>query len=229
MKPTVRHALMLALVGLSMSATGCMGDKDQQIKALNNDLQVKIAAISDLEQDLANSHQENTRLRTELTEKDAALLAATDALDRAQAELDRLRTGEEPTDVASGWQRTSAGDKIPLSSDVLFSPGSATLSAKGKAVLDRVAGDLQGTYRGLPVRVYGHTDGDPIKRSAKLWTDNLDLSANRAMAVTRYLISKGISPDNVETIAMGATQPVASNSSADGKAKNRRVEVMVIR
>lgn len=231
MTPTARYSLMLAVTGLMISATGCMGDKDQQIRSLQNDVQVKVANINDLERQLYDARRDNASLKTKLAEKEADLLRASDALGNVQAELDLLRAParQGPVDLASGWQRTAAGDRIPLSSDVLFSPGSATLSGEGKAALDRVVGNLLTTYGGLPVRVYGHTDSDPIRKSAKLWADNLDLSANRAMAVTRYFVSKGIQADNIETIAMGAAQPVAANSSADGKAKNRRVEIVVIR
>lgn len=222
---------MLALTGLLISAAGCAGDMDQQIRELQNEVQVNIATINDREKELSDARQNNARLQTELAEKEADLAAAMAELDAAQAELAHLRAGarEEPVDLAAGWERIAVGDRIPLSSDVLFSPGSATLSAGGKAALDVVIGDLLTTYSGLPVRVYGHTDADPIQRSAELWTDNLDLSANRAMAVTRYLIDKGVAADNIEPIAMGATHPVATNSTTAGKAQNRRVEIVVTR
>ena len=231
MTPTARYSLMLALTGLLISAVGCTGDRDQQIRELQNEVQVKIATINDRERELFDARQNNARLQTELSEKDADLAVVMMELDAAHAELADLRAGarEEPVDLAAGWERIAVGDRIPLSSDVLFSPGSATLSDGGKAALDAVIGDLLTTYSGLPVRVYGHTDTDPIQRSAELWTDNLDLSANRAMAVTRYLIDKGVAADNVETIAMGATHPVATNSTTAGKAQNRRVEIVVIR
>jgi flagellar motor protein MotB len=79
------------------------------------------------------------------------------------------------------------------------------------------------------VQVYGFTDNDPIVKTKKLWEDNLDLSANRAMMVTRELIRHGIAANRVETIAMGSTHPVASNSDKAGKAKNRRVEIVAIK
>ena len=78
------------------------------------------------------------------------------------------------------------------------------------------------------MRVYGYTDSDPIKRSARLWKDNLDLSANRAMAVTRELRKLGIPAESIETVAMGATRSVAPNRTKADKAKNRRVEIVVV-
>ena len=105
----------------------------------------------------------------------------------------------------------------------------ATLTTAGRGRLDGVVTMLRSRFAGLGVRVYGYTDSDPIKHSRKLWTDNLDLSANRAMAVTRYLRSKGLSAESIETVAMGATNPISSNSSATGKSKNRRVVIKVVR
>ena len=120
-------------------------------------------------------------------------------------------------------------DRVILGSDILFASGQATLTTAGKKAIDEIAKDLTSRYAGQLVRVYGYTDSDPIKRSKKLWKDNLDLSANRAMAVPRYLISRGIKADRIETIAMGATHYVAANSTKAAKAKNRRVEIFVIK
>jgi len=81
----------------------------------------------------------------------------------------------------------------------------------------------------MPCRELFATSRTPIKRSRRKWKDNLDLSANRAMAVTRYLIARGIPKANVETIAMGDSRFVATNKTRAGKAKNRRVDIMVVR
>lgn len=103
------------------------------------------------------------------------------------------------------------------------------LRSSGKRALGRITDELNGRYAGLPVRIYGYTDSDPIRRSKKFWKDNLDLSSNRAMAVVRYLISRGVPKENIESIGMGDSNPVASNSSKSGKSKNRRVEIVVVK
>ena len=71
----------------------------------------------------------------------------------------------------------------------------------------------------------GHTDTDPIQKSG--WKDNWQLSSERALSVARYLVSHGVPEKQVRAVARGSTQPVASNSTATGKAKNRRVEIVV--
>lgn len=77
----------------------------------------------------------------------------------------------------------------------------------------------------MQVDVVGHTDSDPIKKSK--WKDNWQLSAERALAVLRYLNSKGISSEKIRAVAAGSSRPVASNKSSSGKAQNRRVEIVV--
>jgi chemotaxis protein MotB len=109
----------------------------------------------------------------------------------------------------------------------LFSSGKAKLKSSGKTALSKVARDLKGNYSSLPIRIYGFTDSDPIRKSK--WKDNLELSANRSMAVTRYLISKGVDDERIETIAMGATHFLTSNKTRAGKSQNRRVEIFVIK
>ena len=76
----------------------------------------------------------------------------------------------------------------------------------------------------MPIDIVGHTDTDPIKKSK--WKDNWELSAQRSLAVVRYLISKGIPKETILEVGRGESQPVASNSTESGKAKNRRVEIV---
>ncbi len=224
---TRKSMMMLALMlaGVLLSATGCdpasQGDKDllAHQQALSSENQT-------LRMDVQRYQQENAVLHSDLADKDAQMRQLRLQLDAAQNDLSLLDTDVE---LAGGWERTVAGDRISLGSDILFAPGSADLSANGKTQLTRIAGDLKSTYAGLPIRVYGHTDSDPITRSAELWADNLDLSANRAMAVTRFLRDKGIADEDIESIAMGQTHPVASNGTDAGKKQNRRVEIIVVR
>jgi len=81
----------------------------------------------------------------------------------------------------------------------------------------------------MTVRVMGYSDSDPIVKTKKLWKDNLDLSANRAMEVTRYLWSRGIPAERIETVGMGSTHFVQPNKTKAGKAANRRVEIHVVK
>jgi chemotaxis protein MotB len=114
---------------------------------------------------------------------------------------------------------------VTLENKLLFSSGRATLKKATSSELDHVESVLRSKYRGLPIDVVGHTDTDPIKRSG--WKDNWELSAERALAVVRYLIKRGIPEEQIRAVGCGPARPVASNANSAGKAKNRRVEIVV--
>ena len=86
-------------------------------------------------------------------------------------------------------------------------------------------GQIKRDYPGSTIRVQGHTDGDPIKKSG--WKDNWELSCERALTVVRQLTKAGINPKNVCAAGFGRHRPVADNSSRAGKSRNRRVEIVV--
>ncbi len=73
--------------------------------------------------------------------------------------------------------------------------------------------------------VSGFTDDMPVRGSNRQFADNWELSAQRALTVTRTLIEEGVPADAIFAAAFGAQQPVAANSDAEGRARNRRVEM----
>lgn len=130
----------------------------------------------------------------------------------------------------TGWTSTNV-DKdvsITISNEILFKPGSAVLSDKSKKTLDEVVAKIKSDYPGASVRVEGHTDDQVIKRSKDENKDNWDLSGNRSQAVLHYLLSHGIPASKLGFAGYGMERPVSSNATAEGKAKNRRVEILVI-
>jgi outer membrane protein OmpA-like peptidoglycan-associated protein len=105
-------------------------------------------------------------------------------------------------------------------SDVLFDTGKYTLKPDAREKLAKVSGILL-AYPNLKVQVEGYTDnvgGDQY---------NLTLSQQRADAVRAYLVSQGVSPDNVTSTGYGMSNPVADNATAAGRAQNRRVNMVV--
>ncbi|MGD8500568.1 MAG: OmpA family protein, partial [Phycisphaerales bacterium] len=115
---------------------------------------------------------------------------------------------------------------VTLPNAILFDSGKATLKKATSTELDHIRSVLrQDKYAGKRIDVVGHTDTDPIKKSK--WKDNWELSAQRALTVARYLIQRGIAEDNIRAVGCGESRPIASNSNASGKAKNRRVEIVV--
>jgi chemotaxis protein MotB len=114
---------------------------------------------------------------------------------------------------------------VTLPNTILFGSGRAVLKKTTITELDHIYSVLREKYDSKQVDVLGHTDTDPIKKSK--WKDNWELSSERALAVVRYLLEKGISEEKIRAVGCGAARPVVSNESVSGKAKNRRVEIVV--
>jgi chemotaxis protein MotB len=114
---------------------------------------------------------------------------------------------------------------VTLPNEILFDSGKATLKQTTSKELDHILSVLKSKYSGRYIDVVGHTDTDPIKKSP--WKDNWELSAERALTVVRYLVQRGIPEAQIRAIGCGAAKPIASNSTPAGKAKNRRVEIVV--
>jgi chemotaxis protein MotB len=111
--------------------------------------------------------------------------------------------------------------------EVLFSEGGWTLSPKGEAALAKIAPTLAG-LKGQQIVVEGFTDNEPIGPALKArFPSNLELSSARADNVVRYLVSKGVPSNIISAQGFGDSRPVASNSTAEGRAKNRRVDIVI--
>ncbi|MBW8785048.1 MAG: OmpA family protein [Novosphingobium sp.] len=110
---------------------------------------------------------------------------------------------------------------VNLPENVTFDVGSYILRPEFRSALDKVADSLK-QYPDSLVDVYGHTDSTG---SAQM---NQTLSENRARTVANYLTTQGVSPARVRSQGFGATMPVASNDTPEGRARNRRVEIKIV-
>src|SRR6516162_2895822 len=117
---------------------------------------------------------------------------------------------------------------VSSSADAMFPSGDWQLPTSA-VLLDKMVPTFS-KFRSTRIVVRGYTDNMPIAQplQAAGVADNLDLSARRAMSVVRYLVAHGVTPNILSAQAFGATNPVASNDTPDGQAKNRRVEIMLI-
>jgi len=216
------HAVVL--LGAAMLAVGCCDKENKQINDLKMVNQQLDAKNKESNAELANARSRESQLMGQLESKDTTIMAL-------QTENMSLKSKGAapvpPTPGKPGGETTVYAESV--GADVLFDAGKATLTQAGKTRLDAIAATIRSKYPGMTVRVMGYTDNDPIVKTKNLWKDNLDLSANRAMEVTRHLWSKGISAEHIETVGMGATHFVESNTSKNGKAANRRVEILVVK
>ncbi len=126
------------------------------------------------------------------------------------------RTGGGGTRGGGGGE----ADRLTVAGDVLFSSGQAELTSAGRRELDGIASTIKSRYRNNSVRVEGYTDKHPIKKSK--WGSNEALSAARAAAVEKYLVSKGISGSRIESVGMGATKLKKTDAAS------RRVEIVIM-
>jgi chemotaxis protein MotB len=174
----------------------------------------------------AGMNEEIANLQTQLDDRNRALEDCSEELRARDAQLAELRrntpTGAPNgnTTGADGWS-TGAGESwVTLSSDMAFDSGKATLKSSAKKTLDTIAQQLNTTYSGSNVRVAGHTDTDPIKKSG--FKSNYHLAFERAWAVREYLISKGVSSNRLSLASFGPDIPKGS------KPQSRRVEIVVV-
>jgi chemotaxis protein MotB len=120
----------------------------------------------------------------------------------------------------------NAGVVIRLQDDVLFETGRAALRTDALPVISRVAFLLR-QLRGYSVRIEGHTDDQPI--STPEFPSNWELSTARALSVARALIADGVDPRVLSAAGYGEFHPIATNATPEGRARNRRVEVVISR
>ncbi|HMC97763.1 MAG TPA: OmpA family protein, partial [Flavobacteriales bacterium] len=171
------------------------------------------------------STQEELRVKAKrMDDLDARLRAQTDAMSALRKKVTDALVNFKAEDLTV----TERDGKIyvSLSEKLLFASGSAKVDPKGKEALGKLAGVLR-TNADINVMVEGHTDSIPIKTSK--YTDNWDLSTARAVSIVRLLTTTySVPPERVEAAGRSQFQPIASNSSAEERARNRRTEIILV-
>ena len=216
---------------IAEAAAGLEGANRERAQA-DKDFKKTQAALLDS----AEAEGEATRRQLEAAERarkylEAQAAAAKAELNKSKAELNRERKAREKAEkklsaaLASLAQvaqvkEEKRGVVITLSGAVLFATGKSALLPIAQSKLDDVAKALKDQgYKKIVVE--GHTDS----RGSE--SDNQVLSLRRAESVRSFLISRGIKSDKISSVGLGEQRPVASNKTADGRANNRRVELVV--
>ncbi|MEO1130428.1 MAG: OmpA family protein [Planctomycetota bacterium] len=213
---TLRCLLMCGLMLPAAGMVGCSNNKADdallaQYQRENEELRDREAqlraALDDAEGRNAGLSDERARLSAELAQARGEL---------AEAEAN---TGFEGIGGTSTSMRGS-DIVVDVAGDVLFASGSVSLRSQSKKTLDQIAAVLNSRYAGNEIRIAGHTDNDPIRKSK--WKTNERLSAERALAVEEYLGSKGVDKNRMHIAGYGPAVPRGS------KSQSRRVEIVVI-
>ncbi len=213
----VKRKLIIALVGVvSLSLVSGCTDYKKKYENLNVE-----------HQNLRGRYETLEARERQLAERVAQDQQTIDELQRQIEELNK--TPAEATGFGEGYDVAfdpAAGTiTVTLPNTILFDSGKASLKSATSAELDHILSVLRQKYPSKEIDIVGHTDTDPIQKSP--WKDNWELSAQRALSVARYLIQHGIPERQVRASGCGPARPVASNSTAAGKARNRRVEIVV--
>lgn len=202
------------LLGLGVLAAGLvLGGCNNKLKEENESLKTEAAELRE-------------KVNSVDSEK-AALAAQTQSLQQQNSQLQSELASARTAPAAPGWNpptdgtvrgpvRESRERMIEISSDVLFGSGSATLKPDARKELDKYLSRLKSAST---IRIEGHTDSDPIKKSK--WGSNQALSKARADAVKTYIVSRGVSSSKIDTVGKGASEPKGSKSAS------RRVDIVL--
>ena len=207
--------------------------------------------ISELDNQIAEVTKQRDDLQAQLDEANASLSmyeSKTGGLEKAlkatKADLDELKKQRAAAEarlrkyrqlaaklasmVQSGKLKVKVRNGkmvIELANNILFDAGKTELKEDGQAALTELAAVLQ-TIKDRSFLVTGHTDNVPVKASK--FKSNWELSTARAVTVVQYLQGGGVKPDKLAAAGYGEYDPVASNDTDDGKALNRRIEIVLM-
>ena len=205
----VRLALVAVLLGVGLVGVGCASNgpgpddplvmENQELRRINESLEL---ALRDAEARYAALDEQNRELAAQLAAQPEPL----------------GDTGFEG--LGAGVSRRPGEVVIDIAGEVLFDSGSVVIKRDAQRVLDSVVGVIRQRYPNNEIRVAGFTDNDPIRKSD--WKTNERLSAERAMAVESYLVSKGLDNNRVHSAAFGPAKPKGS------KRESRRVEIVIL-
>lgn len=188
------------------------------------------SALADVRRQLTAQGTTLDEQTRRLKDRESTLQAQLDTMraERDKAQQDRSRIQAERDNALAEMRRlgevAEQGDKslvLTLGSEVMFRSRQAALLPRAKVKLDRLAEALQRLGTDQTFVIEGHTDSRGSAAS------NERLSRLRALAVRSYLIKRGVDPDRIRAEGRGEDEPVASNSDAEGRANNRRVEILV--
>lgn len=154
------------------------------------------------------------------------LTSQVEELDQARRMLED-RLVQEIRDKQILLERTSRGLIITMANDILFDSGKAKIKADAYPTLKKIVGVLNETVPDRDIGVEGHTDNIPIKHSG--WKSNWELSTTRATSVLHALIDEcGVEPRRLSAIGYGEFRTIADNDTKSGRARNRRVEIIIL-
>ncbi|MDD2770322.1 MAG: peptidoglycan -binding protein [Methylococcus sp.] len=197
---------------------------NRQLAALREQLEQVSAALN-----LANASikAKDARIADLGKELNVALAAKVNQLERYRSEF----FGRLSEALGNRSDIRVVGDRFVLPTDILFDSGSADLGPAAQAQLERLSESVREVAGKIPpaidwvLRIDGHTDKRPIQTDR--FPSNWELSTARAVAILKYLVMRGVSPQRLSANGFGEFQPVDALDTTEGYAKNRRIEIQL--
>lgn len=216
--------------------TRTLEQRVEQLEASNESLGVERTALLGAVEDLRLERESLAAEVKDLERVRQSLQASLESREAEVAELASLSdtyrglVSDLESELRAGQieiEQLRDGLELQLSDEILFRSGSAQLGPHGLSVLQRVGGQLRASrYR---IEVLGHTDDVPIRGNlAARYPTNWELAGARAARVARLFEEQGIDPIRLSAVSIGPNRPRADNGSAEGRARNRRIEIRLV-
>ena len=188
-----------------------------QLEAKEQALSAENERLNNLKKELENRSKRVAELESVIAAKDANMRALKDAISKALTNFEGKGLTVEQRD---GKVYVSMENKL------LFQSGSWSVGSEGRKAVQQL-GSVLAENPDIAILIEGHTDNDPYKGNEQL-SGNWDLSTKRATAIVNILRENAsINPENLTAAGRGEYAPIASNNTTEGKAKNRRIEVIL--
>lgn len=217
---------------ISLLCSGCMVAESKYLKKAEeaDQLSRKVSALNKENKGLKDQIQSLTGSVAKLEENVTEVTKKSEEVEK-QSNTYKELVQEMKGEIAKG-QITITELKGKLTVDVvdkiLFASGESKVKKEGLEVLSRVV-DILKNLKDKNIRIEGHTDNVKItSRLAKVYPTNWELSAARAINVTKYLQHQGIDPQVLSATAFGEFKPIADNGTPEGRAKNRRIAIILL-
>jgi len=184
----------------------------------------KVESLSELQSLSEKQKNELAYLKEKLNEKEQELERLHSIKQKHEQNLDEIKKELDTLQVQLA--QTPRGLTLTMVESLLFTPGMAEISDKGKTLLNNVAALLKERFPERELIIEGHTDNQPIKVSG--WKSNWELGAARSMEVLHYLVDKhNFDPRKLSATSYGEFHPIAPNNTEKGRGQNRRAVIVV--
>jgi chemotaxis protein MotB len=198
---------------------------------LNRDMAQQQEQLLAIQQNLERTRKTNDSLSTSLNEREKKVrelenvMAAKDkAVQDLKNNISKALLNFKENDLTVNVKNGKV--YVSLAEQLLFASGSTEVDAKGVSALQQLAKAIK-DQRDIHIMVEGHTDNVPISKKSQYMNDNWDLSVMRATAITKILTKAGVTPNQITAAGKGEFVPLAPNTTAQNKQKNRRTEIII--